>query len=89
MDSPLDYQRTLAQNIVLAGGSTCFENFDHKLIDVLQKNSEKILDYQITDFESETKYHERKLKNWTGAQFSSTLVDFEWISKQDYFENGF
>ena len=93
-ESPLDYQKSLAQNIVLAGGSTCFQNFDLKLIQELQRNCLKdSFDFQITDtFNSESYeeiWHKRKLKNWTGASVSSTLSDFEWILRQDYFENGY
>ena len=63
---PIDYQTTLAQNIILAGGSTCFKGFDARL-----KSESEV------DIEFRNQIPDRKLKNWIGAAESAKLSAFQ------------
>ena len=39
---PIDHLKDLAKSIVISGGSTCFENFDERLLTELRNRDTKI-----------------------------------------------
>ena len=69
LECPVDARKELLQNIILAGGSTCFQNFDERLqyeLYLLTKQNK----IQIFPENSQSP---RKLKNWIGASISAQL----------------
>jgi len=86
MSCDLDVRRDLFNNIVLSGGSTCFNGFSQRLDRELK---------QLTAGMSNTKVHitapaDRKYSVWAGGSILSSLKTFDerWITREEYQEIG-
>lgn len=70
-ECPLDGKNELLKNVILAGGSTCFPNFDDRLKYELAQLL-NISKHQI-EISPEQPSNPRKLKNWLGATIVAQL----------------
>jgi actin-related protein len=92
--APKDHKADLAEAIVLAGGSTCFKNFDlrleSELKSLLPSCSFKIANPTEQACSIEPYETSRCLANWKGAVIQSQLSQFQegMISIQEYEEQG-
>ncbi|VDO12262.1 unnamed protein product [Rodentolepis nana] len=80
-----DTRRDMYSNIVLAGGSTMFRNFEARL------NSElKIIEQSSSKISISTAPEGGRLSSWLGGSILASLSTFHkmWITKQEYNEFG-
>ncbi len=80
----LDNRRVLAQNVILAGGSTMFKGFSERLNAEYEKVQSPGLRLNFV----EKPY--RRYSSWIGASVLASLSSFQpkWITLQEYQEHG-
>ena len=80
----IDVRKDLYANIVLSGGSTCFDGFTDRMLKGINKLAQTNRKVKMISTP------ERKYSVWIGGSILSSLTSLEskWINKQDYEENG-
>jgi len=80
----IDIRRDLFQNIVLAGGNSCFKGF----VERLQRQIPEIAPQNVKVKVIHSA--ERKFSPWIGGSILSSLGSFQqmWMSRQEFEEHG-
>ncbi|ORC87302.1 actin 2 [Trypanosoma theileri] len=83
---PIDLRRRLLNNVVLSGGNTMFGGMQQRLENELKE----LVNKRAAEDVHVVAANERKFSVWIGAAILGSLTSFssEWITKQEYEENG-